>query len=81
MPWRMASQLEDAYSCPRHCTLPSGSPKGGLGFWELRQGAAMQEDCPWMPHLWGALASHKSSSGEKLYFVVEAFKCKKPSKT
>lgn len=88
MPWRLASQLEDACSCPRRRALPSGSPMGGLclrevlalGFQELRRGAATQEGCPRMPHLWGALTSHKSSPGEELYFVVEAFKCKKPSK-
>ena len=84
MPWRMAYQLEDATSCPRHGALPSYSPPGGArtggGARDRPSGvganAAMLEG-----HSWIALTSHKSSSGVKLYLVVEAFKCKKPSKT
>lgn len=65
--------------CPAFLLSPRRARTGG-GARDRPSGvganAAMLEGRSWV-----ALTSHKSSSGAKLYLVVEAFKCKKPSKT
>lgn len=80
--WKILILALDVVSC--HLTLPREdcvrerlSPLA-LGSWGL---VLSGWKAAWVPQSWVSLTSRKDNSGEKLYFVVEVFKCKKPSKT